>query len=85
MSQQAHIKLDDHSAWFVSEQIKTGMFNTTEEVLLEAIRIMEKQRKLELLRTELAQGEAEALRSEFVDCNINDLMKDLGTEGDPHA
>ena len=85
MSQQAHIKLDDHSARFISEQIKTGMFNTTEEVLLEAIRIMEKQRKLELIRTELAQGEAEALRGEFVDCSINDLIKNLGKEGDPHS
>ena len=57
---------------FLQSKVKSGRYQTTSEVVREAIRLLERQEKereegIEHLRAKLARGAAEAERGELID------------------
>ena len=71
---------------FLQSRVRSGRYQTTSEVVREALRLLERQEKerkagLQQLRTKLARGAAQAERGELVDgdevfAELRDLIEE---------
>lgn len=77
MSKNTTIALGSHFDEFVSERVKNGRYNSTDEVVRAGLRLLEStETKLEMLRTMLAEGE----NSGFSDYSYDKLIQELDHE-----
>jgi antitoxin ParD1/3/4 len=71
---------------FLQSRVKSGRYQTTSEVVREAIRLLERQEKereegLEQLKAKLQRGAAQAQRGELMDGNeVFDDLRELNEE-----
>ena len=83
MSKNTSISLGEHFDSFISEQLHSGRFSSTSEVVRAGLRLLEdSETKLTALREHLAIGEEQANRGEFADYSLNDLIAELDAEED---
>lgn len=77
MSKNTSITLGKHFDSFVTEQLKSGRYASTSEVLRAGLRLLEEEEtKLSSLRKMLDEGEA----SDFVEYSLNGLIEELDSE-----
>ena len=77
MSKNTSITLGEHFDTFVSEQLKSGRYASTSEVVRAGLRLLEEEEtKLSTLRKMLEEGEA----SDFVEYSLADLIEELDNE-----
>ncbi len=71
------LSLGGHWEDFIKGEIKSGRYSTTSEVIRAALRELEDRgRRLEALRTHLAEGAGQATRRDFVeDFDIADVIE----------
>ncbi len=71
------LSLGGHWEDFIKGEIKSGRYSTTSEVIRAALRELEDRgRRLEALRTHLAEGAGQAARRDFVeDFDIADVIE----------
>ncbi|MBF0454986.1 MAG: type II toxin-antitoxin system ParD family antitoxin [Magnetococcales bacterium] len=76
------LSLGDHWEVFIKNQVASGRYGSASEVVRDALRHMEEyDSKLTVLRSHLAEGEAQAARGEFVkNFSINQLITELDNE-----
>lgn len=76
-----HVSLTPELEQLVKEKVETGMYNSSSEVVREALRTWQEQleykRKLALLRTKLELAEKSPAIDNF---SMDDLIKELDTE-----
>jgi antitoxin ParD1/3/4 len=70
------LSLGDHWEAFIRREIASGRYGSASEVVRDALRHLEERNsRLAALRVHLAEGEAQALRGEFVaDYSIDALL-----------
>ena len=79
MAKNTSITLSNHFDLFITQQIKTGRYNSASEVVRAGLRILENnETKLETLRNLLDEGE----KSGFADYSYENLVKTL--DGETH-
>ena len=79
MSKNTSITLGEHFEYFVTEQLKSGRYASTSEVVRAGLRLLEEEEtKLSTLRKLLDEGE----KSKFVDYSLSDLIEELDSETD---
>ena len=77
MSKNTSITLGDHFDSFVNEQLASGRYASTSEVVRAGLRLLEEEEtRLSTLRKLLEEGEA----SEFVDYSLSGLIEELDSE-----
>jgi len=77
MSKNTSITLGKHFDSFVTEQLDSGRYASTSEVLRAGLRLLEEEEtKLSTLRKMLDEGEA----SEFVEYSLTGLIEELDSE-----
>ncbi|NNJ93084.1 MAG: type II toxin-antitoxin system ParD family antitoxin [Gammaproteobacteria bacterium] len=77
MSKNTSITLGDHFDTFVTEQLASGRYASTSEVVRAGLRLLEdEETKLSTLRSMLAEGED----SSFVEYSLNGLIEELDSE-----
>jgi len=77
MAKNTSITLSNHFDSFITQQIKTGRYNSASEVIRAGLRILENnETKLETLRNLLDEGE----KSGFADYSYENLVKTLDSE-----
>ena len=77
MSKNTSITLGDHFDSFVTEQLASGRYASTSEVVRAGLRLLEEEEtRLSMLRRMLDEGEA----SEFVDYSLSGLIEELDSE-----
>ena len=77
MSKNTSITLGEHFDTFVTEQLKSGRYATTSELVRAGLRLLEEEEtKLSNLRKLLDEGEA----SNFVEYSLNGLIEELDSE-----
>ena len=77
MSKNTSITLGEHFDSFVTEQLASGRYASTSEVVRAGLRLLEEEEtRLSMLRRLLDEGEA----SEFVDYSISGLIEELDSE-----
>ena len=77
MSKNTSITLGDHFDSFVTEQLASGRYASTSEVVRAGLRLLEEEEtRLSTLRRLLEEGEA----SEFVDYSLSGLIEELDSE-----
>jgi len=77
MSKNTSITLGDHFDTFVTEQLASGRYASTSEVVRAGLRLLEdEETKLSTLRSMLAEGEG----SSFVEYSLNGLIEELDSE-----
>ena len=76
------LSLGDHWEVFIKNEIASGRYGSASEVVRDALRHMEERNsKLAALRAHLAEGEAQAMKGEFVkDFSMEDLLTELDQE-----
>ncbi len=76
------LSLGDHWEVFIKNEVTSGRYGSASEVVRDALRHMEERAsKLSILRTRLAEGEAQAAKGEFVeDFSIEELLTELDQE-----
>lgn len=68
MARNTSVTLGEHFSEFVASKISEGRFESTSEAVRAGLRLLESEEaRLELLRSQLARGEAELRRGEHVD------------------
>ena len=78
-----HISLTPELEQRVRARVESGFYNNASEVIRDALRFWEQneqlvqQMKLEALRRQLAVGEAQAGRGEFIEGSVGDLIDEL--------
>ncbi len=74
--------IGDHFNSFISEQISSGRFQSTSEVIRAGLRLLEEDTKqLEALRELIAVGEQQADNGEFVDYPLSAAIADIENDG----
>ncbi len=77
MAKNTSISLGEHFDEFISEQLKSGRYGSTSEVVRAGLRMLEEtEARREHLRKLLADGE----RSGFADYSYNSLMDELDNQ-----
>ena len=77
MSKNTSITLGDHFDSFVTEQLASGRYASTSEVVRAGLRLLEEEEaRLSMLRRMLDEGEA----GEFVDYSLSGLIEELDSE-----
>ena len=77
MSKNTSITLGEHFDSFVAEQLESGRYASTSEILRAGLRLLEEEEtKLSTLRKMLDEGEA----SEFVEYSLTGLIEELDSE-----
>ena len=77
MSKNTSITLGEHFDSFVSEQLKSGRYASTSEVIRAGLRLLEEEEtKVRALRQMLDEGEA----GEFVDYSLDELIDEMDRE-----
>lgn len=62
------LSLGEHWEEFIRQEIESGRYTTASEVVRDALRALEDRgRRLEALRTHLAEGAGQAARKDFVE------------------
>jgi len=79
MSKNTSITLGEHFDSFIAEQLKTGRYASTSEVVRAGLRLLEEEEtKLVTLRQMLEEGE----NSELVEYSLEGLIEEL--DGETH-
>ena len=74
MSKNTSITLNEHFNSFINNQLKTGRFSSTSEVVRAGLRLLEEEEtKLTALRKMLDEGES----SDFVEYSLDGLISEL--------
>jgi len=77
MSKNTSINLGNHFDAFVTEQLKSGRYASTSEIVRAGLRLLEEEEtKLSTLKKLLEEGEA----SDFVEYSLNGLIEELDKE-----
>lgn len=78
------LSLGEHWETFIKREVASGRYGSASEVVRDALRHMEEHNaRLAALRTHLAEGEAEAVRGEFVsDYSIESILTESDREAD---
>lgn len=77
MAKNTSISLGEHFDEFIAEQLKSGRYGSTSEVIRAGLRMLEeREARREHLRKLLIEGE----RSGFADYSYNSLMEELDKE-----
>lgn len=77
MSKNTSITLGEHFDTFITEQLKSGRYSSTSEVIRAGLRMLEdSEAKLEALRNMLIDGE----NSGFSDYSYESLISELDSE-----
>lgn len=77
MSRNTSITLSPHFDSFITDQIKSGRYNSVSDVVRAGLRILEStETKLKTLRNMLEEGE----KSGFADYSYNELIRTLDNE-----
>lgn len=77
MAKNTSIPLGEHFDEFISEQLKSGRYGSTSEIVRAGLRMLqETEARREHLRKLLAEGE----RSGFADYSYNSLMDELDNQ-----
>lgn len=72
------ITLSEHFNTFIGEQVESGRFQSTSEVIRAALRLLEEDTKqLEKLRELISVGERQADNGEFVDYPLSAAIADI--------
>lgn len=72
------ITLSEHFNTFIGEQVESGRFQSTSEVIRAALRLLEEDTKqLEKLREVISVGERQADNGEFVDYPLSAAIADI--------
>lgn len=72
------ITLSEHFNNFIGEQVESGRFQSTSEVVRAALRLLEEDTKqLETLRKLISVGEQQADNGEFVDYPLTAAIADI--------
>ncbi len=76
------LSLGDHWEVFIKNEIASGRYGSASEVVRDALRHMEEHNsKLAALRAHLAEGEAQAMKGEFVkNFSMESLLTELDQE-----
>jgi antitoxin ParD1/3/4 len=76
------LSLGDHWDVFIKNQVASGRYGSASEVVQDALRHMEEyDNKLTVLRSHLAEGEAQATKGEFInDYSVDRLLTELDNE-----
>lgn len=76
------LSLGDHWEVFIKNEITSGRYGSASEVVRDALRHMEEHNsKLAALRAHLAEGEAQAMKGEFVkNFSMESLLTELDQE-----
>ncbi len=76
------ISLGEHWEVFIKNEIATGRYGSTSEVIRDALRGLEERKgRLAALRSHLAEGAKEAKNGEFVtDYSIEEVISELDDE-----
>ena len=83
MNKNTSISLGEHFNSFIDEQLNSGRFSSTSEVVRAGLRLLEdNESKLASLRLRLAVGEEQADRGEFADYSLNGLIAEIDAEND---
>lgn len=78
-----HISLTPELEASIKQKIDSGYYNNASEVICEALRFWEKNEelvelmKLEALRKHLKEGENQALRGEFVNQSVREIISEV--------
>ena len=77
------LTLGEHWEVFIKNQVASGRYGSASEVVRDALRHMEEhEKKLQALRTHLAEGEQQIARGEGIEnFSMNNLIQDLDREG----
>ena len=67
MTKHTTIALDDELSAFVEAQLDEGRYQSTDDVVAAALRLLEDQQKLERLRAALIEGEESGVPDEDFD------------------
>lgn len=77
MAKNTSVSLGDHFDEFITAQIKNGRYGSASEVIRAGLRVLEdEERKLETLRSLIAEGKA----SGVADYNFDSIMQELDDE-----
>lgn len=77
MSKNTSITLGEHFDSFVTDQLKSGRYASTSELVRAGLRLLEKEEtKLSNLRKLLDEGES----SDFVEYSLNGLIEEMDSE-----
>lgn len=73
------LSLGEHWETFIKNEVASGRYGSASEVVRAALRVLEeRESKLEILKTYLAEGQEQAKKGEFVqNYSINKLIQDL--------
>lgn len=76
------LSLGDHWEVFIKNEIISGRYGSASEVVRDALRHMEERTsKLSALRAHLAEGEAQAMKGEFVEgYSLESILTELDEE-----
>lgn len=78
MAKSTSITLDDHSEEFIAKQVKTGRYRSPSDVVRESLRLFEeRERKLDLLRQALKEGEESG---DATPLDINEVIREAKQE-----
>jgi antitoxin ParD1/3/4 len=76
-----NISLTPRLEAMIREKVESGLYNNSSEVVREALRLMERQDRIERLRAAIAIGEAEIERGEGVEYTPQ-LLEEIDREAD---
>ncbi|MEJ1356004.1 MAG: type II toxin-antitoxin system ParD family antitoxin [Candidatus Sedimenticola sp. (ex Thyasira tokunagai)] len=79
MSKNTSITLGEHFDSFITNQLNSGRFSSTSEIVRAGLRLLEEEEtKLVTLRKMLDEGES----SDFVEYSLDGLISELDNESD---
>lgn len=81
MARNTSITLGDHFESFVDEQVASGRYGTVSEVIRDALRMLEDERKLAWLRKQIADAEAQYHAGNYRD-DSDEFWEELDREVD---
>ena len=79
-----HIELDPEIAHLIELRVNQGQYESANDVVREAMQLLEERERLQLLRAALAQADAEIDRGEYVEWTPT-LLDELSDEADDMA
>jgi antitoxin ParD1/3/4 len=70
--------LGEHWEVFIKNEIASGRYGSASEVIRDALRTLEERRtKLEALRAHLSEGADQAVRGEYVDQSLDEILAEF--------